>query len=304
MTHKEFKQRIQEEILLIHQNLKCIPYVDNYVEYTLGKQLNDGTAFGKTEERQVNELGSLIIRLLREQRIIRGNDDPLVIFMKECKETAMGGKKVTKDIVEFYRRVADAYVASKKYGEDSKFYQPFSLTYLFKKRSDFLQCGVELSEPVMAMLDYMDAHNKEFGKIPVTRRFTASEVNNYYSEKDNSKDNVVSRMFSDIKKYVPSQSYIIAMKLSKKELPISVITIFIQAVIMIENDVPFDDIYNFLNERDIEQLPVILEQIANSSRKGTEFSRYVRSFSKLDNKQKQKKSRERRKQGKEAVTGM
>lgn len=301
MTHKEFKQRIQEEILLIHQNSKCIPYVDNYVEYTLGKQLNDGTAFGKTDERQVNELGSLIIRLLREQKIIRGNDDPLVIFMKECKETAMGGKKVTKDIVEFYRRVADAYIASKKYGEDSRYYQPFSLTYLFQKRNNFLQHNVELSESVMAMLDYMDAHNKEFGKIPVTRRFTASEVNNYYSEKDNSKDNVVSRMFNDIKQYLPTQSYMISMKLSKKELPLSVITIFVQAVIMIENGVSFDDIYNFLIERNIEQLPVVLEQIANSSKKGTEFSRYVHSISTLDNKQIKKNPKRKKDRSKGAV---
>lgn len=301
MTHKEFKQRIQEEILLIHQNSKCIPYVDNYVEYTLGKQLNDGTAFGKTDERQVNELGSLIIRLLREQKIIRGNDDPLVIFMKECKETAMGGKKVTKDIVEFYRRVADAYIASKKYGEDSRYYQPFSLTYLFQKRNNFLQYNVELSESVMAMLDYMDAHNKEFGKIPVTRRFTASEVNNYYSEKDNSKDNVVSRMFNDIKQYLPTQSYMISMKLSKKELPLSVITIFIQAVIMIENGVSFDYIYNFLIERNIEQLPVVLEQIANSSKKGTEFSRYVHSISTLDNKQIKKNPKRKKDRSKGAV---
>ncbi len=208
-----------------------------------------GGAFGdKYYLNLVNQLVDTIIERIKEKKIIEEDKDIFYDFLEQCKKAAINGVKIHGNEITYWARVADTYLKYKEYGPKGAIKARYSLESLCDSRAMMLKRNYRICDNVSKMFDYIEAVHREDGIIPLTERFKEVIIFDYYYNCPQEEKH--QRKMQDLKLYIYPQEYEKAVESCKKNMDQKDVDLYIKIFILLEYNVPFEEIYNFI-EREV-----------------------------------------------------
>ena len=268
-------KKLNDSIKWLRENTESSPDIGNEIEALLECARAGGAIEDKYYLKLINDLVSLISERIRNEKIIEDQNDVFFAFLEQCREAAIDGVKISENIVTYWPRFADTYLKYKEYGPKVCNRSRYSLKSLYQARLFLIRNDGYLCENVSRMLDFIEATHRVNGEIPRTERFYSSFIFPYFS--NGSSDELYSRMMHDLNIYIYPQEQNNALESCKRKISLPDVPLYVQLFILLEHNIPFDEIYRFIEkEVPINLLDTISKELIKYSKRGIDFYRYIK----------------------------
>lgn len=224
--------------------------------------------------KKVEFFANEAISRIKEDYSIRTDSNPILLLIDGYKKMAINGVDVSKEEDKFAEQVIKLYLGIKDVGLNMIYtYIPKFLS-LYSERTKLLQNNKKITAPVARLFDFVDM--SFIAALKRTERYDAKN-GSYYCIKGEDEDTKKAKRMEDLKPYIPSSLYQMTLSSCKFKFDIQSLEHYIQAFLMLEYGVDYNTVYNFLKHFfDDDQMENTIKELANYSRMGEGFYRFVR----------------------------